>query len=309
MTGAYVSGSGGVEMRSDPVPDPWMQGAYRTEESTAMDTGENVAKNTYFPHTEFLLFNTPVKAEAMTKKLMEFNALIPEEVRLSDTLLTQLPTLATECGPSDPSPLLAGLTTLLSWPDKQVFPALDLVRALLLNTATQKLLLEKDMLDTIFSRALSLVTKEAPAPAQMLALRILANMFASVKGEELVRTYRDSVLTRIFESLFPIADDNKNIQIGAATLLLNYSVSIKKKMDDESLIQMLSTLCINFLTFITDWEARFRSLVAIGTLLTTSPEALDYAKTLEASDGARRWRVLEGPVKVSECARFIEALL
>ena len=25
MSGAYVSGSGGVEMRSDPVPDPWMQ--------------------------------------------------------------------------------------------------------------------------------------------------------------------------------------------------------------------------------------------------------------------------------------------
>ena len=40
------------------------------------------------------------------------------------------------------------------------------------------------------------MTKEAPAPAQMLALRVLANMFSTERGEELLRTYRDSVLKR-----------------------------------------------------------------------------------------------------------------
>ena len=141
--------------------------------------------------------------------------------------------------------------------------------------------------------------KEAPAPAQMLALRTLSNMFTTTKSEQLLRTYRDSVLTRIFEKLFPIADDNKNIQIAASTLALNYSVSIHRQMDDEAQVQLLSALCINFFTFMGDWEARFRTLVATGTLLTSSPEALDYARTLEAKDGARGWRILEGPTKVT----------
>ena len=311
MSGAYVSGSGGVETgvngRSEPVPDPWMTGAYRTD-GDGMEQDNNAKANTFFPMLEFLLFNQPVKAEVMVKKLREFNALVPEDVRVEDALLAELPSLATMAPPA-PAPLLSALASLLRWPDAQIFPALDLCRAVLLCPASQHLLLEKEMLDKVFSACLRQVTKEAPAPAQMLALRLLSNMFASDKGEELLRTYRDSVLTRIFQELFPIVDDNKNIQIAAATLLLNYAVSINRKMDDESQIQMLSTLCINFFTFIFDWEARFRTLVAIGTMLTSSPEALDYARTLEAKEGARGWRVLEGPSKVSQCAAFIEQML
>ena len=48
-------------------------------------------------------------------------------------------------------------------------------------------------------------------------------------------------------------------------------------------MQLLSELSITFLqpSFITDWEARFRTLVAIGTLLSTSEEAVEYARTLD----------------------------
>merc|ERR1711971_41810 len=258
---------------------------------------------------EFLLFNQPVKAEAMVKKLKEFNSQVSEELKVDESLLDALPSIATTAPTSPSTPLIEALTTLLSWPAANIFPVLDLVRAVLLCPATQDLLLEKDILDKVFSACLEQVDKEAPAPAQMLALRTLSNMFATLKGEQLLRTYRDSVLTRIFEKLFPIADDNKNIQIAAATLALNYSVSIHRQMDDEAQVQLLSALCINFFTFMSDWEARFRTLVATGTMLTSSPEAIDYARTLEAKDGARGWRILEGPTKVSECASFIEAML
>lgn len=297
-------------MRSDPVPDPWMQGAYRTEEgSNGMDTSNNAKPNNYFPQSEFLFFNQAVNAEKMSKKLKEFNSQVLEELRVEESLLDALPSLATEAPTSPTTPLIGAITTLLSWPAANIFPVLDLVRAILLCPATQDLLLEKDILDKVFSACLEQVKKEAPAPAQMLALRTLSNMFTTTKSEQLLRTYRDSVLTRIFEKLFPIADDNKNIQIAASTLALNYSVSIHRQMDDEAQVQLLSALCINFFTFMGDWEARFRTLVATGTLLTSSPEALDYARTLEAKDGARGWRILEGPTKVSECASFIEAML
>ena len=49
--GAYTSGSGGVDMgRAAPPPDPWMQGAYRTDEGgERMDTSTSKPENTYFP--------------------------------------------------------------------------------------------------------------------------------------------------------------------------------------------------------------------------------------------------------------------
>ena len=264
-----------------------------------MDTSNNAKPNNYFPQSEFLFFNQAVNAEKMSKKLKEFNSQVLEELRVEESLLDALPSLATEAPGSPSTPLIGALTTLLSWPAANIFPVLDLVRAILLCPATQDLLLEKDILDKVFSACLEQVKKEAPAPAQMLALRTLSNMFTTTKSEQLLRTYRDSVLTRIFEKLFPIADDNKNIQIAASTLALNYSVSIHRQMDDEAQVQLLSALCINFFTFMGDWEARFRTLVATGTLLTSSPEALDYARTLEAKDGARGWRILEGPTKVT----------
>ena len=40
-------------------------------------------------------------------------------------------------------------------------------------------------------------------------------------------------------------------QVGAASLLLNYAVSVHGHMDDETQVQVLSVLAINFLTFIT----------------------------------------------------------
>merc|ERR1719187_1848710 len=245
----------------------------------------------------------------MTKKLKEFNSQVLEELRVEESLLDALPSIVTAAPSSPSTPLIDALTTLLTWPAANIFPVLDLVRAVFLCPATQDLLLEKDILDKVFSACLQQVDKEAPAPAQMLALRTLSNMFATNKGEQLLRTYRDSVLTRIFEKLFPIAEDNKQVQIAAATLALNYSVSLPRRMDDESQVQLLSPLAINFFTFITDWEARFRTLVAFGTMLSTSAEALDYARTLEAKEGARGWRILEGPAKVSECASFIEEML
>ena len=51
---------------------------------------------------EFLFFNQPVKAEAMSKKLKEFNGQVLEELRVEESLLDALPSLATTA-PTSPS--------------------------------------------------------------------------------------------------------------------------------------------------------------------------------------------------------------
>jgi len=311
-SGAYTSGSGGVITGTQGFPapeDPWMAGAYRTDDGEEkMDTTSNgVISNKYFPQQEFLYFDSQVKPDPVIKKLKEFNALVPEEQRVEEALLEQLPSLTSSSSP-DPS-LISTLLTLLKWPDAQTFPALDILRSALLNISCQPLLIEKSSLDEIFSACLRHVEKTSPVNSQMLALRCLANLFHSEAGQTIMRLYRDSVISRIMEKLFPIVDNNKNIETGAATVMMNYAVSLQEKFDDETQVQVMSVLGINFLSFISDWEARFRVLVTLGTIMASGPEALDYAKTLEIKDGVRSWRLLEGSAKVTECAQFIENIL
>ena len=50
-------------------------------------------------------------------------------------------------------------------------------------------------------------------------------------------------------------------QVGAASLLLNYAVSVHGHMDDETQVQVLSVLAINFLTFITGTVGNRNTLV------------------------------------------------
>ena len=307
--GAYTSGSGGVVTGGGgPPPDPWMQGAYRTDEGeVGMDTSNGVVSNKYFPQTDFLYFDAPLKSEPLVKKLKEFNSSVPGDLQVEETLLEQLPSLATSNSP-DPS-LVSVLHNILKWPQDKTFPALDLLRAAIVNTASHSALLEKSSLDNIFSICIKHVDKSAPANCQMLSLRCLVNLFSAEAGQNLLRLYRDSVLSRVMEKLFPVTDDNKNIQTAAATLMLNFAVSCGQRPDEETQVQSMSVLAINFLTFISDTEAKFRVLVALGSLIASGPDAVDFAKSLEIKDGARSWRLLAGTGKVSECAQYIEQIL
>jgi hypothetical protein len=267
--------------------------------------------NPDIPAKKFMKCDQPVNANLMTKKFSEFNAMVTRELRVEDGLIALLPSLATAT-PS-PGPLVAALATMLTWPDQQLFPALDLARVVLLCPVTQHLLFEKDILDNIFTVCLQQVGKEEPA-AHVLALHCLVNMFSSIKGEELLRNNTDSILTNIM-GILPISEGNRNIQIAAATLALNYAVSIHRKKDKEIETQLLTIIVINFFTFISDYEARFLTLVAAGTMLTSSAGAVDLAKTLDLKKELQNWATLDrkatvtGPSKVSECASIIEQML
>ena len=311
--GAYTSGSGGVVTGGGggggPPPDPWMQGAYRTDDSEVMmDTsGGAVVSNQYFPQSDFIYFAAPLKAEPLVKKLKEFNGSVAADLQVEEGLLDQLPSLASSSSP-EPA-LVTALHTILQWPPEKTFPSLDLLRAAIINPGSHSVLLEKSCLDKIFSSCIQHLDKDSPANCQMLALRCLVNLFSAKTGRDLLSLYRESVLTRVMEKLFPITDDNKNIQTAAATLMLNFAVSCGKKADEETQVQSMSVLAINFLTFITDMEARFRVLVALGSLVASGPDAVEFAKTLELKDGVRSWRLLAGAGKVSECAQYIEDIL
>merc|ERR1719348_611457 len=277
-----------------------MQGAYRTEGAMQVDT-PNTPSNSYFPHKEFLKFTGPIKLDPLIAKLTEFNSSLPEEKRLESSELSKLGSLISE----SPSPgSVANLSHLLKClPTPNTFPLLDLARLAVFNPlVSPELVGNKETLDQLYSCCLQLLDKTAPAPAQLLSLRLLTNLCSTSEGEALLRTYLESLLNRILVQLLPIKDNNKNIEIAAATLLLNLAVSFTTTADPDSLAQLLTPLGLHFMEQTLDWEARFRVLVAIGTILASRDETKEFAKAMDVKESVRGWRILEGPAKVSECA-------
>ena len=76
---------------------------------------------------------------------------------------------------------IANLIKALRWPSDINFPCIDLVRMSLVNPLTAELLLTKhseELLDLLLQN----LSSSSKAANQMLALRSLANLFASDKG-------------------------------------------------------------------------------------------------------------------------------
>jgi len=104
-----------------------------------------------------------------------------------------------------------------------------------------------------------------------------------------------------------------------ASLMLNLCVAAVEDGDREGCDQLLTTLCILFLGSITDPEARFRVLVALGTLLASAANfgitsVADSARDFNAAAGVEAWRTeasssQQYPTKVAECAVFVLSYL
>ena len=75
-----------------------------------------------------------------------------------------------------------------------------------------------------------------------------------------------------------IPNDNKNIQIAVSTLVLNYSIASTKFIVDVELQKQCTTLTSLLIVSLTDPEAKYRTLIALGTLLEASSSNVADAK-------------------------------
>lgn len=186
--GAYNSGAGGGDRRlgsngfsGDPLTS---NGAYTSSNgggmnsSTAMDVD---AVNLHFPQKEFFSFAQAPKFEALTKKMKEFNQSVSAEQKLTDDEIDRLPQLCTP-GQSPQNEDIPNLMRALGWPAKFSFPALDILRLAILNPKASALLLDGEIIDKLFSLLLLNINASALDNCQMLAMKTLANMFCSERG-------------------------------------------------------------------------------------------------------------------------------
>ena len=104
--------------------------------------------------------------------------------------------------------------------------------------------------------------------------------------------FSDVILQHI-SALLP--SENKVTQVAIATLVLNYTVASTADTTTHSRQGECLTLVSLLLDGLSDPEAKFRTLVALGTLLDAGAEGnREVAKTLELAERVRTCQMLHG---------------
>lgn len=251
----------------------------------------------------------PLKFEAcnpsgILTKLKEFNTILDKEKQFESDVLEKLVEAVSKPNASDPAQLGA-LEVALQWPVDQVWPVLDVLRLALLSERMQSVWLVGDRSETLVSHLITLVRPPSPPNTQLMSLRCFANLAAFEPGRAVLTKMYDQVVTVTVE-ISPYK--NKNLEIAAATVLLNYSVILGTNDNFDKKCQVLSgagtvAMCSK------DPEAQFRSLVALGTLLYNCGQCRSLAGSLDLKPVIQTLSAVTSPSKIGECAGHILRLL
>ncbi|GAX81885.1 hypothetical protein CEUSTIGMA_g9313.t1 [Chlamydomonas eustigma] len=274
---------------------------------------------THVPGKLFLAFDNVPNVEGVGKKLREFNNLLQERgLGLGDDLLSgpleeilkKLPEASSaSSGQAGSAPLsessMKVLQQLLSWPREQLFPSLDLARALVLDASAAAVLSCGGSLMSTLQMAAS---EPAIAANQQLGLRLASNCFKHSSTRSVILAGSAQLLDA-FSSC--CTSTNKAVRLSMSSLLYNFAVNcnISNSGDAELKLQVLSA-AIEMLssTPSEDVDTLFRLLVSIGTLSFNDREMSSVARDLGIQENLRR--INDSPeAKAEGGRRLLEAAL
>ncbi|XP_043601980.1 phospholipase A-2-activating protein [Bombus pyrosoma] len=247
-----------------------------SQESTRPDTpnSSDTTAPSYIPHTKYLKLEQANLSQIL-EKLKELNDKQSDPLKVSSDKLESLVKLAGDQAPEQlKTDTLNTLKTLLNWPDDVLFPVLDITRLAVLCREVNDVLCTEELLQIVKKH----IETNALPSNQMLTFRLLANMFSHERGEKLCLNSKDEILKLLseLESL-----TNKNNQVAISTYILNLTVALNKYNDTLG-----KTQCLNAMFFVlprlNEPEAVFRTLVAMGTLLSTTSNSEDQNNLIKA---------------------------
>ncbi|KAE8354825.1 PUL domain-containing protein [Aspergillus coremiiformis] len=276
--------------------DPWGQeNRYRPGEASVPPSLPE-ARPKVLPQKTYLSIKT-ANLKVIAKKLQEINerlvssgskelSLSPPELETVVSLCThletpeslkQFPTLETGLG------LLFKVAT--GWPVAHRLPGLDLLRlsaAATPVTATANYNGQDLVTGIISSGTFSTSSNVNNA---MLSVRMLANLFETDPGRQLVMGRFDQIIAAVKSALSNTgAAPNRNLTIAVATLYINVAVYLTSEgresapESSERGLVLLGEL-VQIITGEKDSEAVYRSLVALGTLTMGLSEEVKSAAT------------------------------
>lgn len=302
--GGHEEGGGGRGL--DPFTGA---SSYRSRQTTSANGDPAVCQNIYFPKTSVVSFDS-ANITAIGGKLKEFNATIDEDRKLKEDELKALLDLLGDVASTDKSRSpkiehLSALVKALKWPPNVLFPALDILRLAVRFSSVAKLCCSSSEGDNITAHLLACTRDDNPQANVLLSFRIFSNMFLSEEGAALTLRHRE----KIVEHVSPWCKcSSKNIRISLCTILLNFSVLLQKHYDFEAKTHCLTALA-GILESETDNEARFRSLVAVGTLISGDADVLSLAQSLGIENSLKNLSSITDPHKVGDCASKVLAVL
>ncbi|KAI9219662.1 WD40-repeat-containing domain protein [Blastocladiella britannica] len=155
-----------------------------------------------------------------------------------------------------------------AWPADQAFPALDLLRYFVLS---------HELDDAQASSTFAWITKMAGSkdcamPVALMAMRVLANMFHLIGNRARVVAELPAVLQIANEHR---ASANKNVRIGAATVLLNaaiHMVLVQSQVESMNVIALL----VEMVPAEEDHETLYRVVAGLGTMASLGASVKPY---------------------------------
>ncbi|CAH1448867.1 unnamed protein product [Lactuca virosa] len=173
---------------------------------------------------------------------------------------------------------------LKSWPLSMMFPVIDILRMVILHPDGSSVL--KHVIDEndIFMDLIKKVTNNPLPPNLLTSIRAVVNLFKNSSFHIWLHNHRVEIFDA-FASCY--SSPNKNVQISYYTLVLNYDVLLIEKKDEEGQSHVLSAALEIAEGETLEVDAKYRALVAIGSLPSSAGRRL-----VISSDGV--WDALSG---------------
>ncbi|KAL5363478.1 PUL domain-containing protein [Aspergillus floccosus] len=275
--------------------DPWGQDRrYRPGDAAPEPPTIPESRPKILPQKTYLSIKS-ANLKVIAKKLGEINDQLvssgSKELSLSPPEVETLVALCGQLESSDrlkPSPVVESGVSLLfriatSWPVPNRLPGLDLLRLCAASTPVTATVdySGQDLISGI--QASGAFNAPLNVNNAMLATRMFANLFETDAGRQLVVSKFDRIVGAVQSALANSgATPNRNLTIAVATLYINFAVYLTsegRKSAPESAERGLVLLAdlTKMLTGEKDSEAVYRSLVALGTLVTSLGEEIKSA--------------------------------
>jgi phospholipase A-2-activating protein len=297
LTDPLTGGSRYIPSYSQPPP-------VTTPFQSPVGSQVSATTNTYFPKTTVITFDAISNMDALFNKLSGFNNNAKPSLKLSDVAVQRLrEIISLHDSPLKMSSQMddvvhAAIDQLLQWPDDIIFPGIDIIRIIVKGARGNEYLCSNG--DSLVGRLKLLVRSESSATNCMLALRLMTNMFTHPSGCQLLVSKREEIL----HCVSGLASKNKGIQVALCSLILNFAVETQKLSQSSSITGILTALSVVLLHQL-DAEAAFRALVAVGTVVCISQEAVAQAVSLGIQQTVSNYCNVLEPKKVGECARLL----
>ncbi|OMO63433.1 hypothetical protein COLO4_32463 [Corchorus olitorius] len=157
------------------------------------------------------------------------------------------------------------LKLLKSWPIAMIFPVIDILRMIALHPDGASILLRHVEVNDVLMEMIVKVTTDPVLPANLLtSIRAITNLFKNSSYHGWLQKHRSEILDAFSNCL---ASPNKNLQLAFSTMILNYTVLLTEKKDEEGQAHVLSAALEIAEQENLEVDSRFRALVAIGSLM------------------------------------------